>query len=381
MKYFLVAGEASGDLHASNLMRAILRLDPQASFMYTGGDAMAEVAGTAPLVHYREMAYMGFVQILLHMSQIRAIATKVQQAMLTFSPDVVIPVDYGGFNLRYILPFAHSQHFYVAYYIVPKVWAWRRHRLKSLARYTDLGLCILPFEPKVFTPHNLSVTYVGNPCMDALSTCLEAPRPTLSDLGLDPTDERPIVALLAGSRKQELKENLPVMLKVAERYPHIHFVLAGAPGLSSSDYASYLRETSVSLIFGKTYPLLRVARAALVTSGTATLETALLGCPQVVCYRFVGLRAANWIFDYLFPIRYFSLVNLIMDRPVVRELLSADCTPETVARELDLLLPDTPERNRMLGEYDQLKQKIGAPGCSDRAAAEIIRNMKAYKVV
>ncbi len=380
MKYFLVTGEASGDLHASNLVHAISKLDPQAEFMYTGGEALAQATGCAPLIHYKEMAYMGYWDVLCHLRKIRSIAVKTQSAMLEFAPDVVIPVDYGGFNLKYILPFAKRHGFCVAYYIVPKVWAWRRNRIKRLTRYTDIGLSILPFEPDFFVPYSLPITFVGNPCVDALAPYLSALPANKKSLGLDPNDKRDIVAILAGSRRQELRENLPLMLEVSEKYPDYHFVLAGAPGLCMEDYIPYLeKKKNLSLIFEHTYELLGVARAALVTSGTASLETALLGCPQVVCYRFIGLRLANWIFDRLFPIRFFSLVNLVMDRSVVTELLAADCTTDRIAKELNAILYEGPSREKQLFEYKELSKFIGPAGCSNRAAQIILETARRHR--
>lgn len=374
MKYFLVAGEASGDLHASNLMKALKVEDPEAEFCFMGGDKMAEVAGFNPVIHYRDMAYMGILQVLMHMQSISRAAKVVREAIRKFQPDVIIPVDYGGFNMKYILPFASKENIFMSYYIIPKVWAWRRWRMKKLCKYTDLALSILPFEEEYFSSFPMKTVYVGNPCMDALSEVL-GKHPDYSILPDDGEDKRPIIALLAGSRKQELKDNLPLMLSVAEAYKDYRFVVAGAPGLKMNDYAPYLKSKSghqIEVVFDSTYKLLQLATAALVTSGTATLETGLIGCPQVVCYKSTGGKLLNFIFNNFFPISYFSLVNLITDREVVPELLGADCTVSNIKKQLFNILPGHKGRDQQHEGYNQLRQKIGSDGCSRRAAKEIV---------
>lgn len=378
MKYFIIAGEASGDLHASNLIKALKVEDPEAEFSFMGGDLMASAAGHAPVVHYRDMAFMGIIQVLMHLGTIRKTAKFIKAEITKFKPDIIIPVDYGGFNMKYILPFAAQEKIFVAYYILPKVWAWRRWRMKKLCKFTDLGLSILPFEEHYFAGHPMQTIYVGNPCMDALNDVL-GKKPDYSILPNQKEDARPIIALLAGSRKQELKDNLPLMLEVAEAYKDYRFVIAGAPGLTMDSYKPYLKAKNgiqIEVIFDSTYKLLQLATAALVTSGTATLETGLIGCPQVVCYKSVGGRLLNFIFDNFFPISYFSLVNLVTDREVVPELLGAKCTVSNIKSHLFDILPGHKGRDQQHEGYNQLRQKIGADGCSLRAAKAIVHSYR-----
>lgn len=318
MRYFLIVGEASGDLHASALITALKAQDPEASFAFMGGDKMAEAAGVAPLVHYREVAMMGILRVLKNLKKLRRIGQQIQEAMRAFAPDVVIPVDFADFNLRFILPFAkETLGIPVVYYILPKLWAWRGGRIKQLRRYTDLGLSILPFEVGFFQKQGLPISYIGNPCVDAqLRYASEHP---------EEVKREHILLLVPGSRQGELQANLPRMLSVTAPYGEEgwRIVLAGAPGLEPKDYTRYLQAyPRVELTFGDTYGLMRRAHVALVTSGTATLETGLWKTPMIVCYRMGGWRFARWVFERFFRVRFFSLVNLILDQPAVPELLA-----------------------------------------------------------
>lgn len=370
MRYFLVVGEASGDLHSAALISAIRQEDPEASFAFMGGDLMAEAAGVAPIVHYREVAMMGIIRVLKSLPKLRRIGHQVQAAMRAFSPDVVIPVDFADFNLRFVLPFAkQTLQVPVVYYILPKLWAWRGSRMSKLRKYTDLGLSILPFEVDYFTQRGLPIAYIGNPCVDAKlryeAEHVEAP------------EREQMILLVPGSRKGELESNLPRMLSVTAPYSAIgwRIVLAGAPGLDAIDYAPYLnRYPEVELAFGDTYGLMRRAHVALVTSGTATLETALWHTPMVVCYRMGGWRVVRWGFEHLFHVRFFSLVNLILDRPAVPELLADQMEGEALSRTLaSLLPPQAPERTRQLASFAALSSRMGDTLSAPQAARSILR--------
>lgn len=368
MRYFLIVGEASGDLHASALIRALRAEDPEASFAFMGGDKMAEASGVPPIIHFREVAMMGFLSVLQNLRKLRRTGQQIQDAMRAFAPDVVIPVDFADFNLRFVLPFAKDVlGVLVVYYILPKLWAWRGGRIHQLRRYTDLGLSILPFEVDYFQRAGLPITYIGNPCVDAQVRHLEA-------YGATAPREK-LLLLVPGSRKGELKSNLPRMLAVAAPYTAEGWqvVLAGAPGLDEQDYRPYLQPyPQVTLRFGDTYELMRRAHLALVTSGTATLETGLWQTPMVVCYRMGGWRLTRWVFERFFRVRFFSLVNLILDKPAVPELLAdqmeGDRLPETLA---SLLSEDSPARQEQLRNLDLLAQKMGHALSAPQAARAI----------
>lgn len=368
MRYFLIVGEASGDLHASALIRALQAEDPEASFAFMGGDKMAEAAGVAPLVHYREVAMMGVLRVLQNLRKLHRIGRQMQQAMLAFRPDVVLPVDFADFNLRFILPYAKEKlGVPVIYYILPKLWAWRAGRIHKLRRYTDLGLSILPFEVDFFEKKGLPIRYIGNPCVDAqLRYLKEHP---------EPVEREKLLLLVPGSRQGELKANLPRMLAVAAPYQKEGFrlVVAGAPGLESQDYAPYLQGyPQVELCFGDTYGLMRRAQLALVTSGTATLEAGLWHTPQVVCYSMGGWKIVRWGFEHLFSVRFFSLVNLILDRPAVPELLADRMNSPALPEAITRLLPeDAPDRRAQLTAFASLSQAMGVSLSAPKAAQAI----------
>lgn len=371
MRYFLVVGEASADLHASRLIRALREQDAEAEFAFMGGDLMAEASGVTPVVHYRDVAFMGILPVLRNLGTIKRKAKLVQEHLLSFSPDVVIPVDFAGFNFEYILPFV--KHHYptcpIVYYIAPKLWAWKPWRIKTLRRYVDELLVILPFEEAYFTERGVPTSYVGNPSAEAIAP-----------FRAEGEERKAQIALLAGSRKQELKANLPIMLESVRPYKASYrVVIAGAPGLSQADYQPYLEE-GVELRFAETFEILRESYAALVTSGTATLETALLGTPEVVCYRMGGSRLARWIFDSFFSVPYISLVNLILERNAVPELIGHEVTAGRIASLLSpLLQADSLERRAQCEAMQALWQRLGEQPASQRVAQQILKRLNYAK--
>lgn len=376
MKYYLIVGEASGDLHASHLMAALNEADPQAQFRFYGGDLMAAVGGEM-VKHYREMAYMGFVPVLLHLRTIFANMRLCKQDIVAWQPDVLILVDYPGFNLN-IAKYIHSNtKIPVYYYISPKIWAWKEYRIKNIKRDVDELFSILPFEVDFFEgKHHYPIHYVGNPTLDEV-TAFQAKHPSnfhhfVTSNGL--TDQ-PIIALLAGSRKQEIKDNLPMMIKAACSFIGYQLVLAGAPGIDADYYQEYLKGTEVKLVFNQTYELLQHAHTALVTSGTATLETALFRVPQVVCYYTPFGRLINLIMKLVLSVKYISLVNLIAGKEVVQELVAKRMTVLELHGELSRLLNDKTYRQQMLDDYTEMAQKLGTPGAPRQAAAIIIQKL------
>ena len=372
MKYYLIVGEASGDLHASNLMRALIQEDPEAEFRFFGGDLMTAVGGTR-VKHYKELAYMGFIPVLLHLRTIFRNMKECKQDIVRWAPDVVILVDYPGFNLK-IAEFIKKQtKIPVYYYISPKIWAWKEYRIKNIKRDVDELFSILPFEIEFFAGHQYPVHYVGNPCVDAVDAyCKEHPDgfpEFVADNGLS---EKPVIALLAGSRKQEIKDNLPDMIRAAASFPDYQLVLAGAPGISPEYYKEYVGNSDVKIIFNRTYPLLRHAEAALVTSGTATLETALFRVPQAVCYHTPIGKVIAFLKRHVLKVKYISLVNLIADREVVKELVADTMTVEQVRAELRRILYDGEYRRQMLSGYDYMASRLGEAGAPGRAAKEMV---------
>ena len=376
MKYFLIAGEASGDLHASNLVAALKEKDPEADFRFFGGDLMQAVGGTL-VKHYKEMAFMGFIPVLLNLRTILNNMKTCQEDIRKYQPDVVILIDYPGFNLKIAKFVKTVLHLPVYYYISPKIWAWKQYRIKDFRRYVDRMFCILPFETEFFRKLDYSVDYVGNPSVDSVAQYKEkqANRPDtfMADEGLP---DKPILALLAGSRRQEIKDNLPTMLEVAAAYPDYQPVIAGAPGLEPEYYKQYIGNHPAKIIFGKTYDLLQHSWAALVTSGTATLETSLFRVPQVVCYYVVAGPLASFIFRNFFHTKYISLVNLIAGREVVQELFGARFSYQQIHDELGKILHDTAYRQQMLDGYDEIIQMLGKPGASQRTAELIYQSLK-----
>lgn len=372
MKYYLIAGEASGDLHASNLMAALKEADCGAQFRFLGGDLM-QAQGGELVKHYREMAFMGFIPVLKNLRTILRNMRRCKEDIRRYRPDAVILVDYPGFNLKIARFVKEELNLPVYYYISPKIWAWKKYRIGSIRRYVDKMLCILPFETEFYKSQRYEVAYVGNPSVDAVAAREGAGETFDEFTARNGLDGRPVVALLAGSRRQEIRDNLPVMLEAASAYPEYQPVIAGAPGIEPEFYEPYIASNPARIVFGQTYRLLQQSRAALVTSGTATLETALLRVPQTVCYKVAGKHITYFIFKHFFHISYISLVNLIAGKEVVKELFSVRFSLENIRNELGRLLWDTEYRNRMLSGYDEIIETLGAPGAS-RRAAEIIRN-------
>ena len=373
MKYYLIVGEASGDLHASNLMKSIKAVDAGAEFRFFGGDLMSAVGGTR-VKHYRELAYMGFIPVLMHLRTIFANMRLCKKDVEEWAPDALILVDYPGFNLSVAEYIHKNTKIPVYYYISPKIWAWKERRIKNIKRDVDELFSILPFEIDFFEKkHNYRINYVGNPCVDAVDDFKRNRALSRTDfLVRNGLGDKPIVALLAGSRKQEIKANLPMMLEAMKRYPGYQAVLAGAPGIDREYYAPYL-DAGVKIIFGQTYDILNNAHAALVTSGTATLETALFNVPQVVCYAMPMGRLYSWLKEHFLKVKYVSLVNLVADREVVRELVAGEMTLQNVISELGELLPhDGKKRTAMLNEYSRIMEILGKPGASQRAAEKIV---------
>ncbi|MDR2811425.1 MAG: lipid-A-disaccharide synthase [Tannerellaceae bacterium] len=380
MKYYLIAGEASGDLHAANLMKELKRIDPQAEFRFLGGDLMQAVGGRL-VKHYREMAFMGVVPVLLHLPAILRTMQRCREDIRRYGPDVVVLVDYPGFNLKIAKYVKTKLHLPVCYYISPKIWAWKQYRIRDFRRYVDRMYCILPFEEAFYRKLDYPVDYVGNPSVDSVAQyCEEAERrPDTFRQDADLAPDLPLIALLAGSRRQEIKDNLPTMLKVASAYPGYQAVIAGAPGIDPAWYDEFVQGYPAKVVSGKTYPLLQHCTAALVTSGTATLETALFRAPQVVCYYTPWARLAGFIFRRFFHTPYISLVNLIAGKEVVRELFADRFSEQAVRTELERLLHDAPYRSRMLEDYNEVIRVLGQSGASRRVAQHILKRFSVGK--
>lgn len=375
MKYYLIAGEASGDLHASNLMRAIKNTDPQADFRFLGGDLMKQVGGTL-VKHYREMAFMGFIPVLMNLRTILRNMQVCREDIRQYQPDVVILIDYPGFNLKIAKYVKTVLHIPVHYYISPKIWAWKQYRIKDFRKYVDHLYSILPFEPAFFQRLDYQVDYVGNPSVDSVSNYQQQESVGKSTFfRMNRLADKPILALLAGSRKQEIRDNLPVMLRVAAQFPEYQPIIAGAPGIDSAYYQQYT-DGSVRILFQQTYPLLQHSDVALVTSGTATLETALFRVPQVVCYYVPAGRLASFIFRHFFHTPYISLVNLISGKEVVQELFGARFSEENITTELKRIIHDKTYRKTMLQNYDEMIRILGKPGASIRTAELIVKRIK-----
>ena len=372
MKYYLIAGEASGDLHASHLMQALKQRDAEAQFRFFGGDLMTAVGGTR-VRHYRELAYMGFIPVLLHLRTILKNMKMCKQDIAQWQPDVVILVDYPGFNLD-IAKYVHSQRLKtksqrpkVYYYISPKIWAWKEYRIKNIKRDVDELFSILPFEIEFFEQkHHYPIHYVGNPTAQEVREFLESQKPTSNS-------QKPIIALLAGSRTQEIKDNLPAMMEATKHLASQYdIVLAGAPSIEPGYYQQFIAGSHVRLVQNETYPLLAKATAALVTSGTATLETCMFRVPQVVCYETPLPRLIGFLKRHFIKVKYVSLVNLIANREVVRELVAETFSVANIRRELEAVLPGGAKREQMLSDYDEVHRILGDSHAPDEAARIMI---------
>ncbi|MCH4146932.1 MAG: lipid-A-disaccharide synthase [Prevotella sp.] len=384
MKYYLIVGEASGDLHASHLMMSLKKIDKEADFRFFGGDLMSAVGGTR-VKHYKELAYMGFVPVLLHLRTIFSNMAMCKQDILQWNPDVVILVDYPGFNLS-IAKFVHSKtQIPVYYYISPKIWAWKEWRIKSIKRDVNELFSILPFEvPFYETKHHYKIHYVGNPTADEVRTFLKGYQETFEEfvarqklLSPHPLESgKPVIALLAGSRKQEIKDNLPAMIEAARTFTDYQMVLAGAPSIEDDYYEKFLQGSEVKMVRNETYALLKHAAVALVTSGTATLETALFDVPQVVCYETPIPKLIRFGFEHIIKVKYISLVNLIANREIVQELMADRFSVANIQAELEKLLPSHPEREEMLTDYKEVRQKLGDAVAPDNAAGIMYNLLK-----
>ena len=373
MKYYLIAGEASGDLHASHLMAAIAQEDNNAEFRFYGGDMMATVGGTC-VQHYREMAYMGFTEVIAHLRPILNNLHNCKRDIVDWKPDAVILIDYPSFNLKIAKHVKRTLNIPVYYYISPKLWAWKEYRIKSIRRYVDRVYSILPFEVDFYRRHNYNIQYVGNPTVDELAHRPYSDETFSQFIAAHKLPDKPIIALLAGSRRAEIHRNLPRMIEAAKGFADYQLVIAGAPGIDADIYAPYLNRNRVSVIYDATYRLLAQSSAAVVTSGTATLETALLKVPQVVCYAMPGGVLAYNLFKRWLKVNYVSLVNLIADRLVVTELLVHHCTAERIREELNFILHDKGVHERIASGYDEAIRRLGTPGAPLRAAQSIVQD-------
>ena len=381
MKYYLIVGEASGDLHASRLMRSLKKYDELAEFRFFGGDLMAAEGGTR-VKHYKELAYMGFVPVLLHLGTIFSNMKRCKEDIVAWKPDVVILVDYPGFNLSVAKFLKKNTLIPVYYYISPKIWAWKEWRIKSIKRDVSEMFSILPFEvPFYEQKHKYPIHYVGNPTAQEVAEFRAGYHQTYEEFcrenNLD--SRKPIIALLAGSRLQEIKDNLPAMIEVAERFEDYQMVLAGAPSIEDEYYDKFLEGTPVRVVKNKTYQLLSHTTAALVTSGTATLETALFNVPQVVCYETPLPKLIRFAFNHVLKVDYISLVNLVANKEVVPEMFADKFTIDGIANELFKIMPGQPARERMLAEYQEVVRELGSKVAPDEAASIMVDLLRKHR--
>lgn len=381
MKYYLIVGEASGDLHASRLMQSLMQYDPEAEFRFFGGDLMAKVGGTR-VKHYRELAYMGFVPVLLHLPTIFKNMKMCKEDIMRWKPDAVILVDYPGFNLSIAKFVKKNTNIPVYYYISPKIWAWKEWRIKAIKRDVKEMFSILPFEvPFYEKKHNYKIHYVGNPTAEEVDIFRHVYSESKDEFcqrnGLS---SKPIIALLAGSRKQEIKDNLPSMLEAARHFEDYQMVVAAAPSIAESYYKKYLGDSEAKMVKTQTYELLSHATVALVTSGTATLETALLNVPQVVCYETPVPKLIRFAFKHIIKVRFISLVNLIADKEIVQELLADRFSIRNIANELYRILPGQTSRERMLADYQLVRDRLGNEVAPDNAARIMVEKLSGRQV-
>jgi lipid-A-disaccharide synthase len=371
MKYYIIAGEASGDLHASNLIKSIKEIDLDSQFRCWGGDLMAKQGATI-VKHYRDLAFMGFAEVIINLRTILNNIKFCKKDIADFSPDVVILVDYPGFNLR-IAEFVKSLHIPVHYYICPQIWAWKQSRIKTIKKYVDKLYVILPFEQEFYAKHGVEVNFVGHPLMDEYSQKRESL--VFKDfVNKNSLENKPIIALLPGSRRQEIKKMLFLMSQMPAFFPDYQFVVAATPHIPLDFYRQNMKESNIKLLVNKTYPILENSVAAIVASGTATLETALFNVPQVVCYK--GNSLSIFIGRMLIKVKFISLVNLIMDKEIVKELIQQDFNEINLKSNLSKILPGSSFRTYILDEYQKLKEKLGGEGASKRTAQKIVMYLK-----
>lgn len=376
MRYFIIAGEASGDIHGSALIDAIKTLDSDAQFDFLGGDLMARNAGHAPLIHYRDMAFMAFIEVIKHLGSILGFMKRAKQAMTANRPDALILIDYPSFNLK-MAKWANKQGIPVFYFISPKVWAWKEYRVKDIKRYVNRLFSILPFETEFYRRHDYEVEYVGNPTVKEVDNALASMR-TTSEFrnanGLDP--EKPIIAIVPGSRKKEIRDNLPTMLEAAQLHSDCQAIIAGAPSIDNELYTEVMGNQQLPVLRDQTFELVYNAKVALVTSGTATLETALLGTPQVACYRANGSKLTYWFYDKLLKTDCVTLPNLISNQRIIPELLLHMCTVENIDSWLSKLLGENEERKLMLNNYHRMAEILTKKDCAATTAERIIEQLK-----
>lgn len=376
MKYALIAGEASGDLHASALIKYIRQYDPDAEFKFFGGDRMAREARCNPELHYNKMNVMGFSEVFRALPQLLANLKLAKKLLLEWHPDAIILVDYPGFNLR-IAKFAHKHGIPVHYFISPKVWAWKEWRVKSIKKYVNYLYSILPFEVDFYKKHNFAIDYVGNPSVEEIEYAMGHIPPKkhfMERQGI--SDSRPIIALLPGSRRGEIRNNLPLMVEAAKRFPDFQYVVGAAPSVPEKFYREVAQDPGLKLVFGVTPTLLKYAEAAVVVSGTATLETALIGTPQVVVYRANGSRISYNIMAKLLKVKYVSLPNLIVNNMIISELLLDRCNVQSISRELLPLLQPSPKRQFQIQGYKNMRNQLGNMVASEEAARLIVERVK-----
>ena len=373
----LVAGEASGDLHASNLISSIRKLDPEAQFRFIGGDMMAKSSGIDPTIHYDKLNVMGFSEVLRKLPSLLENLKKAKKIIKEFEPDVLILVDYPGFNLK-LAKYAHKRGIRVDYFISPKIWAWKEWRVKDIKKYVDNMYSILPFEEAYYQKHGYEVKYVGNPSVQEIDYALKhlPPKKHFMERQGFPDTEKPMIALLPGSRKGEIRNNLPIMIEAVKRFPEYQFAVAAAPAVPEKFYREVAQDPELQVVFGATPTLLKYSVAALVTSGTATLETALIGTPQVVCYRANGLKLSYKIMEKLLKVKYVALPNLIVNNGIVPEMLVHNCTVEKVSRELGPLLQHSPKREWQINGYKNMRRRLGNAVVSDYMAELIVDSLK-----
>lgn len=373
MKYMLIAGEASGDLHASALMESLQKIDAEAHFVFLGGDKMAKVAGHKPIVNYRDMAYMGFTEVLKNLGKVRDNLSTAKNTLSLYKPDCLILVDYPSFNLK-VAEEAKRLGIKVFYYISPKVWAWKEWRVRKIKRLVDRMFCILPFEVEFYAKrHDYKVEYVGNPSVFEIDSELANMGTREDFLRRNRLRDKPIIAILPGSRRSELRNNLPIMLAAAKQFPQYQAVVSKAPGLDKEFYATY---GMLKLVEDQTIELLARSHAAIVTSGTATLETALVGTPQVACYRGNGRKLTYDIMKKILNISYVTLPNLIADRQVIPEMLQHLCTPDAIGEALAPLMPQGEPRTAMLDGYSEIRRRLGTCNAAANTAQAIVNELR-----
>ena len=374
MRYYIIAGEASGDLHGSNLIKSLQLKDKNADIRFWGGDLMKAQGGTL-VKHYKDLAFMGFLTVLLHLKTILNNIKFCKNDIKKFKPDVIILIDYPGFNLR-IAEFAHNAGFKVYYYISPKIWAWKQSRIKQIKKFVDKMYVIFPFEKEFYKKFNYNVDFQGNPLVDALENRTGKDETFSEFITKNNLENKPIISLLAGSRKQEIQMILPIMLRIVDYYKNYQFVIAAAPAIEKEFYQQFINDKNIKIIFGQTYQTVQQSVAALVTSGTATLETALLSIPQVVCYKFKGGKYAYLLGKKFLKVKYVSLVNLIMNNEIIKELIQHNLNINNLKTELNNILFDKKYRQKMLDNYKILKDKMGKSGVSDRVADLISNSLR-----